>query len=573
MAEGAAEAPAESGSGGDPRASEPERGVAPIKPQYLTTKEQFHEFLEAKGQEKPSQETKAGDPGGNDLPEPEAKRIRLEDGQPEETAEPGEQPQARKRARGQNKGRPHMKPTHYDKNRLCPSLIQESATKCFFGDRCRFLHDVDRYLETKPADLGPCCVLFETFGRCPYGVTCRFARAHLGPEGQNLVQEGLVQAPPVRNGLDKALQQQLRKRKICFERAEQALRQLGKGQLPGPASSATVPETTEAEGAHAQQAPQEPGIVVTPSGPLRTCGPLTDEDVVRLRPCEKKRLDISGKLYLAPLTTCGNLPFRRICKRFGADVTCGEMAVCTNLLQGQTSEWALLKRHPCEDVFGVQLEGAFPDTMTKCAELLNRTVEVDFVDINVGCPIDLVYKKSSSRWSLPGRGLRPHEPLHQVPADRPRHEPGAGCAADGEDSHGRPGAREPGSPAASRAAGLGGGAGHAPRPLTGAALHQVGRLAVHRAMCDRSQPHAPFRKWGHLVVRGCQPRPADWCRRDHDCPRCPAQAMAVHGDQRAAALGHLLVRAPGHPAGLHALRPGALGLGHAGRGKDPSLPP
>lgn len=51
-----------------------------------------------------------------------------------------------------------------------------------------------------------------------------------------------------------------------------------------------------------------------------------------------------------------------------------------------------------------QLEGAFPDTMTKCAELLNRTIEVDFVDINVGCPIDLVYKKVPAWPQSPGEG-------------------------------------------------------------------------------------------------------------------------------------------------------------------------
>lgn len=108
---------------------------------------------------------------------------------------------------------------------------------------------------------------------------------------------------------------------------------------------------------------------------------------------EKKKIDWKNKLLLSPLTTVGNLPFRRVCKEYGADVTCGEMAMCSALLQGAPQEWALVKRHHTEDIFGVQLCANNPYLLAKCGQMLDKEIDIDFVDLNLGCPIELVYRE------------------------------------------------------------------------------------------------------------------------------------------------------------------------------------
>jgi len=127
---------------------------------------------------------------------------------------------------------------------------------------------------------------------------------------------------------------------------------------------------------------------------------------------ERRPLDVRGKTWLAPLTTVGNLPFRRLCTRLGADITCGEMALCSSLAKGSTNEWALLKRHPEEKVFGVQIAASFPDQVARSCELISQFCPaLDFVDLNIGCPIDQVTSKGMGSAFMQKRRLRNIEPI------------------------------------------------------------------------------------------------------------------------------------------------------------------
>lgn len=104
------------------------------------------------------------------------------------------------------------------------------------------------------------------------------------------------------------------------------------------------------------------------------------------------RTTIQDAVILAPMTKGSNLPYRRLCQEFGARVTMSEMTVARRLKQKRRSEFALMRRAADERLFGVQLAGNKAEEMAWAADVA-LAHHADFIDINLGCPIDYFTSK------------------------------------------------------------------------------------------------------------------------------------------------------------------------------------
>jgi nifR3 family TIM-barrel protein len=105
-------------------------------------------------------------------------------------------------------------------------------------------------------------------------------------------------------------------------------------------------------------------------------------------------------LYRAPQAGVSESPFRRLCRRFGADVVVSEFVSAAGIVMGTPRSRDYLRFDQAERPIGIQIFGADPAMMGEAAAFVAETYAPDFVDINFGCPVKKVVKRNGGSGCL-----------------------------------------------------------------------------------------------------------------------------------------------------------------------------
>jgi len=116
-------------------------------------------------------------------------------------------------------------------------------------------------------------------------------------------------------------------------------------------------------------------------------------------------IDAAVPLYLAPMAGVSESPFRRLCRRFGADVVVTEFLSAEGIRRENPATVSKLRFGPDERPIGVQIFGADPIAMGEAAAFVTDVFAPEFIDINFGCPVKKVVKRNGGSGCLKDLGL------------------------------------------------------------------------------------------------------------------------------------------------------------------------
>ncbi len=103
-----------------------------------------------------------------------------------------------------------------------------------------------------------------------------------------------------------------------------------------------------------------------------------------------KNLNLKGPLVLAPMAGVTNLPFRILCKKYGASLSFTEMISVNAVHQKNLKTTDLARTCKEERPIGIQFFGNNPKYIQESVKIFEKNF--DLVDFNFGCPVQKVVK-------------------------------------------------------------------------------------------------------------------------------------------------------------------------------------
>jgi len=105
-------------------------------------------------------------------------------------------------------------------------------------------------------------------------------------------------------------------------------------------------------------------------------------------------IDIDKPVYLAPMEDVTDIPFRKLCKKFGADIMITEFVSSDALIRNVKKTMDKMTVLDYERPIGVQIYGHDYDTMVEAAKIV-ESVNPDFIDLNFGCPVKKIVRRGA----------------------------------------------------------------------------------------------------------------------------------------------------------------------------------